>query len=68
MGYKEFCIQMSNEHMGLLEVRRENGRPELQIILRKPIERTKKMWLKCFILLRLVRRKIDYVLINYNNF
>ena len=32
MGYKEFCIQMSNEHMGLLEVLRENGRPELLII------------------------------------
>ena len=29
MGYKEFCIHMSNEHRGILEVLREDGRPEL---------------------------------------
>ena len=32
MGYKEFCIHMSNELMGLLEVHREDGWPELLII------------------------------------
>jgi len=29
MGYKEFCIHMSNEHRGLLDILREDGRPEL---------------------------------------
>jgi len=29
MGYKEFCIHMSNEHGGLCEVLRETDRPEL---------------------------------------
>ena len=32
MGYKEFCIHMSNEHGGLLDVLREDGRPELKEI------------------------------------
>jgi len=30
MGYKEFCIHMANEHMGLLDVLREDGRPGLK--------------------------------------
>ena len=29
MGYKEFCIHMSNEHGGLCDILRETGRPEL---------------------------------------
>ena len=32
MGYKEFCIHMSNEHGGLLDVLREDGRHELMNI------------------------------------
>merc|ERR1719427_227603 len=32
MGYKEFCIHMSNEHGGLLDVLREDGRPDLKEI------------------------------------
>ena len=42
MGYKEFCIQMSNEHMGLLEVLREDGRPELLTIADKLEEAYRK--------------------------
>merc|ERR1719318_2197154 len=29
MGYKEFCIHMSNEHRGILDILRDDGRPEL---------------------------------------
>eukprot|EP00092_Neocalanus_flemingeri_P007412 GFUD01008004.1.p1 GENE.GFUD01008004.1~~GFUD01008004.1.p1 ORF type:complete len:555 (+),score=150.79 GFUD01008004.1:62-1666(+) len=32
MGYKEFCIHMSNEHRGLLDILREDGRPGLSNI------------------------------------
>ena len=32
MGYKEFCIHMSNDHGGLLEVMAEDKRPELREI------------------------------------
>jgi len=42
MGYKEFCIHMSNEHMGLLEVLREDGRPELLTIADKLEEAYRK--------------------------
>ena len=35
MGYKEFCIHMSNEHRGILDLLREDGRPGLIAIADK---------------------------------
>jgi hypothetical protein len=42
MGCKEFCIYMSNEHMGLLEMLREDGRLELLTIADKLEEAYRK--------------------------
>ena len=40
MGYKEFCIHMSNEHGGLEEVLAEHSRPEVRVVAAK-LEATK---------------------------